>query len=46
MTELFDCSDAGQRPLGIASAVSALKGGRLVVLPTEISMPDSSSSIA
>jgi len=35
MTEVFDCSDAGQRPLGIASAVSALKGGRLVVLPTD-----------
>jgi len=35
MTEVFDCSDAGQRSLGIASAVSALKGGRLVVLPTD-----------
>ena len=35
MTEVFDCSDAAQRPLGIASAVSALKGGRLVVLPTD-----------
>jgi tRNA threonylcarbamoyl adenosine modification protein (Sua5/YciO/YrdC/YwlC family) len=35
MTEVFDCSDAGQRPVGIASAISALKGGRLVVLPTD-----------
>jgi tRNA threonylcarbamoyl adenosine modification protein (Sua5/YciO/YrdC/YwlC family) len=35
MTETFDCSDADQRPLGIASAISALKGGRLVVLPTD-----------
>ena len=35
MTETFDCSDPGQRPVGIASAISALKGGRLVVLPTD-----------
>jgi tRNA threonylcarbamoyl adenosine modification protein (Sua5/YciO/YrdC/YwlC family) len=35
MTELFDCSDPGQRTAGIASAISALKGGRLVVLPTD-----------
>jgi L-threonylcarbamoyladenylate synthase len=35
MTEVFDCSDTVQRPLGIASAISALKGGRLVVLPTD-----------
>jgi L-threonylcarbamoyladenylate synthase len=35
MTEIFDCADAGQRPIGIASAISALKGGRLVVLPTD-----------
>ena len=35
MTETFDCADAAQRPNGIASAVSALKGGRLVVLPTD-----------
>jgi tRNA threonylcarbamoyl adenosine modification protein (Sua5/YciO/YrdC/YwlC family) len=35
MTEVFDCSDASQRPVGIASAISALKGGRLVVLPTD-----------
>jgi tRNA threonylcarbamoyl adenosine modification protein (Sua5/YciO/YrdC/YwlC family) len=35
VTEVFDCSDAGQRAAGIASAVSALKGGRLVVLPTD-----------
>lgn len=35
MSELFDCADAAQRPIGIASAISALKGGRLVVLPTD-----------
>jgi L-threonylcarbamoyladenylate synthase len=35
MSEVFDCSDAGQRATGIASAISALKGGRLVVMPTD-----------
>jgi L-threonylcarbamoyladenylate synthase len=35
MSEVFDCSDPGQRQAGIASAISALKGGRLVVLPTD-----------
>lgn len=35
MTEVFDCADADQRATGIASAISALKGGRLVVLPTD-----------
>jgi L-threonylcarbamoyladenylate synthase len=35
MTEVFDCADAEQRAAGIASAISALKGGRLVVLPTD-----------
>lgn len=35
MSETFDCADAAQRPAGIASAISALKGGRLVVLPTD-----------
>lgn len=35
MSETFDCADEVQRPLGIASAISALKGGRLVVLPTD-----------
>lgn len=35
MTEVFDCADAEQRATGIASAISALKGGRLVVLPTD-----------
>jgi L-threonylcarbamoyladenylate synthase len=35
MTQLFDCSDADQRITGIASAISALKSGRLVVLPTD-----------
>jgi L-threonylcarbamoyladenylate synthase len=35
MTELFDCADAAQRGAGVASAISALKGGRLVVMPTD-----------
>jgi tRNA threonylcarbamoyl adenosine modification protein (Sua5/YciO/YrdC/YwlC family) len=35
MPEVFDCSDPGQRQAGMASAISALKGGRLVVLPTD-----------
>jgi L-threonylcarbamoyladenylate synthase len=35
MTQVYDCSDAEQRAVGIASAVSALKGGRLVVMPTD-----------
>lgn len=32
---VFDCADPNQRAVGIASAVSAVKGGRLVVLPTD-----------
>ncbi len=35
MTEMFDCADPVQRESGIASAISALKGGRLVVMPTD-----------
>ncbi|MCK0173229.1 MULTISPECIES: L-threonylcarbamoyladenylate synthase [Mycobacteriaceae] len=35
MTELFDCTDPEQRAIGLASAVSALKGGQLVVMPTD-----------
>ena len=35
MTEQFDCTDPEQRATGIASAISALKGGRLVVMPTD-----------
>ncbi|HEY7053789.1 MAG TPA: L-threonylcarbamoyladenylate synthase [Mycobacterium sp.] len=35
MTQTFDCADETQRATGIASAVSAVKGGRLVVLPTD-----------
>jgi tRNA threonylcarbamoyl adenosine modification protein (Sua5/YciO/YrdC/YwlC family) len=35
MSTVFDCSDPSQRETGIASAVSAAKGGRLVVLPTD-----------
>jgi tRNA threonylcarbamoyl adenosine modification protein (Sua5/YciO/YrdC/YwlC family) len=33
--DTFDCSDADQRAIGISSAVSALKDGRLVVMPTD-----------
>ncbi len=32
---VFDCADPDQRSRGIASAVGALKGGRLVVTPTD-----------
>lgn len=35
MAELFDCADPDQRATGLASAVSAAKGGRLVVMPTD-----------
>jgi L-threonylcarbamoyladenylate synthase len=35
MTQFFDCSDEAQRTEGIAAAVSAVKGGSLVVLPTD-----------
>ncbi|BBZ08573.1 threonylcarbamoyl-AMP synthase [Mycolicibacterium doricum] len=35
MTELFDCADPENRATGIAAAVSALKEGGLVVLPTD-----------
>jgi L-threonylcarbamoyladenylate synthase len=35
VSELFDCADAQARATGIASAVSAVKGGRLVVMPTD-----------
>lgn len=35
MTETFDCLYEQTRATGIASAVSALKGGNLVVLPTD-----------
>jgi L-threonylcarbamoyladenylate synthase len=35
LTEMFDCADPDQRSRGIASAVGALKGGRLVVMPTD-----------
>ena len=35
MAEVFDCADPDQRALGIASAVGALKSGRLVVMPTD-----------
>ena len=35
MTEVFTCADPDQRIRGIASAAGALKGGRLVVMPTD-----------
>ena len=35
MTQTFDTTDEAQRSTGIASAVSAVKNGRLVVLPTD-----------
>lgn len=35
MSAVFDCADPDQRSRGIASAISALKDGRLVVLPTD-----------
>ena len=35
MAEVFHCADETQRPAGIASAISALKGGGLVVMPTD-----------
>lgn len=35
MSQVFDCSDADQRATGMASAIRALKDGRLVVLPTD-----------
>lgn len=35
MSPVFDCADESQRATGIASAISAVKGGRLVVLPTD-----------
>ena len=33
--QTFDCGDPAQRATGIASAISTLKSGRLVVLPTD-----------
>ncbi|MCZ8377247.1 L-threonylcarbamoyladenylate synthase [Mycobacterium sp. CPCC 205372] len=35
MTGNFDCTDPAERDAGISAAVSALKGGGLVVLPTD-----------
>jgi L-threonylcarbamoyladenylate synthase len=35
VTQTFDTTDEAQRSAGIASAVSAVKDGRLVVLPTD-----------
>src|SRR6201992_2474951 len=35
MTEIFACADPDERIRGISSAAGALKGGRLVVMPTD-----------
>lgn len=35
MSQLFDCADPDQRGAGLTSAISAVKGGGLVVLPTD-----------
>lgn len=35
MTEVFDCADTDRRAAGIAAAIDAVRGGRLVVLPTD-----------
>jgi tRNA threonylcarbamoyl adenosine modification protein (Sua5/YciO/YrdC/YwlC family) len=35
MTQIFDCADDAQRSAGIDAAVTAVKGGRLVVVPTD-----------
>ncbi len=35
MSQVFNCADESERATGIASAVSAAKGGRLVVVPTD-----------
>jgi L-threonylcarbamoyladenylate synthase len=35
MTQTFDCADESQRAQGIAAAASAVKNGKLVVLPTD-----------
>lgn len=35
MARVFDCADTDQRAAGIAAAVSTVKSGRLVVMPTD-----------
>jgi tRNA threonylcarbamoyl adenosine modification protein (Sua5/YciO/YrdC/YwlC family) len=35
VTQVFECADETQRTEGIAAAAAAVKGGRLVVLPTD-----------
>ncbi|BBZ22376.1 L-threonylcarbamoyladenylate synthase [Mycolicibacter hiberniae] len=35
MTEVYDCADADRRAAGVAAAIDAVRGGRLVVLPTD-----------
>jgi len=35
VTQVFDCADPTQRSQGIASALGALKGGKLAVMPTD-----------
>lgn len=35
MSRIYDCADSETRELGLRAAVNAVKGGRLVVLPTD-----------
>ncbi|MCB0933489.1 MAG: threonylcarbamoyl-AMP synthase [Mycobacterium sp.] len=35
MTQMLDCRDLAQRPAAVAAATSAVKSGRLVVVPTD-----------
>lgn len=35
MSSVYSCADSGERETGIREAVNALRGGRLVVLPTD-----------
>ena len=35
MTQMLDCRDLAQRPAAVAAAASAVKSGRLVVVPTD-----------
>ena len=35
MSRIYDCADSESRELGLRAAFNAVKGGRLVVLPTD-----------
>ena len=35
MSTCFDCGDASQRTIGLRAAATALRGGKLIVLPTD-----------